>query len=85
MDCGQKVARRLIVAGGNGSELLKFGEEILDQMPRLISVAVELPGLAAIGLEWDDPGFAGGGQRCQDALVGVVGLVGDQRLGLQVG
>lgn len=40
MDGGEKVARGLVVAAGNGAELLEFGEEVLDQVARLVEVAV---------------------------------------------
>ncbi len=32
MDGGEEVARGLVVAGGDGTELLEFGEEVLDEV-----------------------------------------------------
>ena len=48
VDGGQKVARGLVVAGGDGSELLEFAEEVLDQVTLLIEVAVEFAGFEAV-------------------------------------
>src|SRR4051794_2108668 len=52
---------------------------------RALEVAIIGPRRAAIGLWRDDDGLAGGGQRLDDPLVGIKGLIGDQRLGLHVG
>ena len=40
MDGGEEVARGLVVAGGDGTELLEFGEEVLDEVTRLVDVLV---------------------------------------------
>ena len=36
VDCGEEVAGGLIITGCDGAELLEPGEEVLDQMARLI-------------------------------------------------
>src|SRR4051794_10275869 len=51
---------------------------------RALEVAIIGPRRAAIGLWRDDDGLAGCGQRLDDPLVGIKGLIGDQRLGLYV-
>ena len=83
MDAGQEASCGLVVAGGNGSELLELGEEVLDQMPGLVEVFVEgarcRPGLP----RWDHGCLAGLGQRFEHPLVGIEGFVGNERLGLK--
>ena len=37
---GEEVAGGLVIAGGDGTELLEPGEEILDQMARFVEVAI---------------------------------------------
>ena len=41
MNAGQEASCGLVIAGGNGPELLELGEEVLDQMPGLVEVFVE--------------------------------------------
>src|SRR3954447_7253495 len=72
--------RPLVVAGGDGAVLLQLGEEVLDQVPRLVEVGVVGAGLLAVGLGRDHGRLAGPRERPEDALLGVVGLVGDQRV-----
>ena len=79
LDSGEKVALGLVVTGGAGAELLEFAEEILDQIPCLIVVAIVLPLLLAIALGWDDGGLARRLEREQDAGVRVVAAVGDEQ------
>ena len=85
MNAGQKASCGLVVAGGNGPELLELGEEVLDQMPGLVEVFVEgarcRPGLP----RWDHGCLAGVSQRLEYPLVGIERFVGDERLGLKVG
>ena len=85
MNAGQEASRGLVVAGGNGPELLELGEEVLDQVPGLVEVCVEgtrrLPGFP----RWDDRRLAGLGQRPEHALVCIERLVGNERLGLKRG
>ena len=85
VNAGQEASRGLVVAGGDGPELLELGEEVLDQMPGLVEVFVKgarrLPGFA----RWDDRRLVGFGQRREHPLVGIERLVGNERLGLKRG
>lgn len=38
----------LVVAGGDGPDLFEFAEEVLDQVTRLIEVAIEVAGFATV-------------------------------------
>src|SRR4051812_4411831 len=66
VDCREEVAGGLVIARGDGAELLEPGEEILDQMARLVEVAIIGPRRAAIELWRDHHRLAGGGQRLDD-------------------
>ena len=57
VDGREEVARRLVITCGDRVKLLEFGEEILDQVARRVSVTVEFPGQLAIGFRWDHRGF----------------------------
>ena len=78
----EEVARSLVVACGDGTELLEFGEEILDQVARLEQVSVIVAAYLPVGLGWDYDGLAGGEEWIDDPLLGVERLIGDQRFGL---
>lgn len=82
---GAEVSRRLVIAGGDGTELLELGEEVLDEMARLIEVPSEVARQAAVCLGRNDCGLPGGGQWREDAFVGIESLVGDQRVSLHRG
>jgi hypothetical protein len=85
VNAGQEASCGLVVAGGDGPDLLELGEEVLDQMPGLVEVFVKgarcRPGLP----RWDHGCLAGLGQRFEHALVGIERFVGHERLGLKVG
>ena len=53
-------------------------------MARLVEVAIEFAGHAAIGLRRDHGGFAGGCQGLDNPLIGIKRLVADQHVGLQI-
>src|SRR3954469_14981478 len=84
MDAGQEASCGLVVAGGNGPELLELGEEVLDEVACLVEVFVEgarrLPGFP----RWDDGCLASLGQRIKHPLVRIERLVGNERLGLKL-
>src|SRR3954449_2724660 len=84
VNAGQETSCGLVVAGGDGPELLELGEEVLDQMPGLVKVWVKgarcRPGLP----RWDHGCLAGLGQRFEHPLVGIEGFVGNERLGLKL-
>ena len=81
MDGGEEVSGGFVVAGGDGAELLEFGEEILDQMARFVEVSVEVARQVAMRSGRDDRRFAGGLQQFDDAPIGVESLVSDQGVG----
>ena len=83
MERGEEIPRGLIVArrDGDGAELFEFAEEILDLVARLVERLIELAGRCSVLLRRDDGGFSGTGQRLEDAIVGILGFVGDQDLG----
>jgi hypothetical protein len=84
VNAGQEASCGLVVAGGDGPELLELGEEVLDQMPGLVEICVKgaryLSGLA----RGDHRRLAGFGQRREHPLVGIECFVGDERLGLKL-
>src|SRR3982751_5770246 len=84
VNAGQKASCGLVVAGGNGPELLELGEEVLDEVAGLVEVFVKGARRLAAFARWDDRRLAGLGQRLAHALVGIEGFVGDERLGLKL-
>src|SRR4051795_8185981 len=71
VNAGQEASCGLVVAGGNGPELLELGEEVLDQMPGLVEVFVKGARRLAGFPRWDDRRLAGFGQRLEHSLVGI--------------
>jgi hypothetical protein len=85
VDCGEEVPRGFVIAGGDGTELLELGEEVLDEVARLVEVSVEVAGTSAVRLRRDHRSLAGSGQRRENTFIGIERLVGDQRVGLHRG
>src|SRR4051794_3023305 len=85
MDGAQEVGGPLVVAGGDRPVLLQLGEEVLDQVARLVEILVVGAGVLAVGLGRDHRRPAGPSEGLEHPLLGVEGLVGDQRLGPEVG
>jgi hypothetical protein len=85
LDGGQEVSRGLFVAGGDRTQLLDLGGEVPDQVARVIKLSVIVAQRGPVGPRRDHGGSAGGGQRLQDADIGVERLVGDQRIASKVG
>lgn len=85
MHGGEEVPRGLVVTGRYRAILLEFGEEVLDQVARGVEMAIELPLLLSIGLRRDHRLLSRGGEWRDDTLIGVIGLVGDQRVGFEAG
>src|SRR6516162_11890723 len=81
MERGEEVSRSLIVARGDATKLLEFTEKILDQVSRLVERLIKLAGHGSVLPRRDDGGFSGTRQRLEDAIVGIVGFVGDRDLG----
>ena len=70
------------------SERVRFchlRKDYFDQVTRLVEVLVIGPGLLAVALGRDHGGLAGPLEGLEHALLGVEGLVGDQRVGSEVG
>ena len=81
MESGEEIPRGLIVACSDAAELFKFAEEILDQVACLVERLIKLAGRCSVLPRRDDGGFSGTCQRLEDAIVGIVGFVGDQDRG----
>ena len=79
MDGGEEIALGLIIAGGDGTELLEPGEEVFDQVSRLVEVSVVVARRLAVFFRRDHRGRAGRLQGLDDVLFGVERLIGDQR------
>ncbi len=84
MYCGEEVSGGLVIARGNGSELLESTVEILDEVARLVHLFVIGALDFAVAFGRDHRCFACGEERLDDALVGVVGFVGQQDVGLHL-
>lgn len=81
MDRTEEVSGGLVIAGGNGAELLESGEEVLDKVARFVEFSIIVSGDLAISLGRDDGQLASGDQRGDDPLIGIERLIGDQRIG----
>lgn len=81
----QEVASCLVVASGNGPVLLKPGEEVLDQVPGLVEMAVMVPSHFPRTARGIDDAFALTQQRLDHAGLCVVALVGNHRFSPCVG
>jgi len=82
VDGGEEVARGLVVPRGDGAELFEFGEEILNEVTRLVDIAIVVAEQAAVRPGRDHGGLAGSGERGDDPLVGIKRLISDQCVGL---
>ncbi len=81
VDCAEEISGGLVIARGDGTELFEFAEEIFDQVACFVELRVELAGRCSVFLGRDHAGLSGGGQRPEDAIVGILGLVGDRQVG----
>ena len=84
MDCAEKIESGLVVAGGDSAILLEPVEEILDQMTRLIQMAVIFTRLLAVALGGNDDVFPGIFQGGNQSFLGVIGFIGDDSVGLDI-
>jgi hypothetical protein len=82
---GKKVSGCFVVAGGNSPELLEFGEEVFDQMSRLVHVFIVGAWILSVGFRWDNDLLACLFERFYDALIGVKGFVGKEGICRDVG
>ena len=85
VNAGQEASRGLVVAGGDGPELLELSEEVFDQVPGLVEVFVEGAWCRSGFPRWDHRRLARLGQRREHPLVGIEGLVGNEGVRLQPG
>ena len=85
VDGGQKVRGTLVVARRDRPKLLELGEEILNQVTRLVQILVIGTLVPTVGLGRDHRRLAGLFQRGKDPCLGVERLVGDQDVGLESG
>ena len=72
----------LIVACCDRAVLFESGEEVLDEVPCLVYLAIIVTGDLAVRFAWDHRRLAGGHEGRDDALVGIERLVSDQHAGL---
>ena len=84
MNAGQETLRGLVVASGNGPELLELGKEVLDEVARLVEVFVEGARRLAGCARWDHRRLAGFSERLEHALVRIERFVGNERLGFKL-
>lgn len=85
IDCPEEVAGGLVIAGGNRTVLLEPGKEILDQVTRPVDVTIIVTGLLAGAGGRDNDAFPSFFQRRDDPFLGIISLVGDDRLSLRMG
>ena len=84
MNGSEEVSLCFIVSRCDCAVELQPGEEILDQMSGFESVTVESSLRRPVGFGRDDGAFSGLRQRFENALVGVISLVCDERIGLHL-
>src|SRR4029434_8348589 len=84
VNAGQEASCGLVIAGGDGPELLELGEEVLDQMPGLVEVFVKGARRLAGFPRWDHGCLAGLGQRLEHPLVGIELRADNELLGLKL-
>ena len=82
MNASEEVACGFFVAGCDRPELLEFGEEVFNQMPGFVEVAIKVPGEDAVGFRRYDRPLAHSSQGVEDSRIGIEGFVCDQRVGL---
>ena len=81
VDSGEEISGGFVVEGGDGAALFEFAEEVLDQMARLVEVAIEIAARAAVFARRDHGRFSSACQHSDAPLIGIEGLVGDQQIG----
>src|SRR3954468_15290684 len=84
VNAGQETLRGLVVASGNGPELLELGKEVLDEVARLVEAFVEGARRLAGCARWDHRRLAGFSERLERALVRIERFVGNERLGFKL-
>ena len=84
VDRGQEGDGPLVVTGRDGAVLLELGEEVLDEMARLVQGLVVRTPVLAVDLGRDHRLLAHLLQRAENPSLGVERLVGDQNTGLDL-
>jgi len=83
IDGGKEVLLAFVVPCGNGSELLEFGKEVLDEVAGFVEIGVIGVRGLAVGAGWNngkDPRLF---ERSDHPLVGIVSFVGEESASLQ--
>ena len=83
IDGGKEVLPAFVVACGNGSELLEFGKEVLDQVAGFVEIGVIAARRLAVGARWNNGNDPSLFERLDHPLVGIVSFVGEERASLQ--
>lgn len=85
MYCCEEVPCGLVVPCCDGAVLLEAAEEVLRQVAPCVEVPVDLAPFLAVPCGWDHDLHVACGERCDHALLRIVGLVRDDRLGVPRG
>src|SRR6516165_6668265 len=80
MNTGEEVSGGLVIAGGDGSELLKLTDEILDEVTCFVQLFIEISLLLAVALGRNHRGLALRQERLDYALIGIEGFVGQHSI-----
>jgi hypothetical protein len=81
VDGRQEISGGFVVAGGDGTELFEFAEEILDQVTLFVEFAIELARRQAVWSRRDYGGFASRRQEVEYSAIGIEGAICDQQVG----
>ncbi len=84
MQEGHVTRIELFVTGSNAPEMFDARKEAFDQIAVLVQMRIVDSELLSVHTRWDDR-FGTGGQDALNEGVGVVALVGDHRIGSDVG
>jgi hypothetical protein len=84
MDASEKVSGGLVIAGRDSSELLKFADEVLNEMTRLVHFFVESPRHLAPPLGRNYRGFSHRQEGLDHALIGIKGFIGQHDIGFHL-
>lgn len=77
MDGGKEILGGFVVARGDRPELLKFTEEVFDQVALFIEFAIEFARRQTVWSGRDYGGFASRCQRVEDSPIGIEGAICD--------
>ena len=80
MDAAEEVGGGFIVACGDGSELLEFGEEVFYQVAGFIKLFVVFPLFDAVEFGWNHDVDASLFQKIKNALLRIKSLIREQGL-----